>query len=1182
MTREEDYRIKRRLIEAQAATRDIEAVKAELAGCSQSLETTKARLDAAQQQLNDLQRHPVLRVWRLLREAQRHPAQMLRWPGLAAGLLKRRLRRKAAALPSEHAELLVPAQHSVAIGLGGEVLGLRRASDAPDNLQVLRLALIADRFTSESLAMECKTCDLRPDSWQDQMLQFMPHIVLVESAWQGVDGEWNGKISEPDAQLCSLAMSCRDAGIPCVFWNKEDPLHFEAFLRTAALFDHVFTTDAAAVAPYRQRLGHDRVTCLPFAVQPRLHHPFLSPGEKRREASFFAGAWYPHLQERCRDFRELADALEMAGPLVIHDRNGIGGGNNYPPAYASLIRAAVPYEETGTLYRGYRIGLTLNTIKQSPTMFARRAFELACTNTSVYSNYSQGLAMLMGDLVRMTDDGLAMFAWAWDELHAPNATIHRQRRLRALRKVVAEHTWQSRLRALVEQVLGTELPPDQLPVAILAAPGTQAELDRLLAMYRAQTQPARLWIVDCAGLDVPEGVEKLSAQQLQCSPTVVFPGHLVALWHPQDGYGPDYLSDLVAARQFCQGQIIGKGCYRDMCGQTTDWICEEREYRFVDSLAWRRSVAPSDCWTSSLAEIIAKCDEGAFIGDGLLSTDRESYVCRGDCQPLEDGANTGVSQQEVAEGLSRMLASVQSAPPPILSAAALQQLLSPVPPGISLALKAGSLELVSKLAPGTVERLTTPWHPVAMFTGDAGRVSLRLLAESSSRYTLLLEAADGLGNRLYSWPFSSYTRLCLPKDARIHVCRLVLEVRGEQVTYLSGVADGDAAEPLLMPGHGRLLVVTNGYPRRSDLYRNGFVHRRVKLYQQRGIAVDVVWVSDQFPRHSYEYDGVFVQVCDAPTLGVTLRHSQHRAMAVHFLDQEMWAAVQGVAARMPTGVWIHGAEAQRWQRRAFLYKTAEEQAMAKEQSEERMSFWRGVVTSMPDSMNLVFVSRTQADEVQQDLGIVLPANRWTVIHNPIDTGLFDYAVKSPQMRRNVLSIRPHASRVYANDLVAAAIHELAGRDGFDQLTFTLVGDGPLWEEDFASLAAYPNVRLQRGFVSHDEVKRLHDGHGVFLVPSRADTHGVSRDEAMSSGLVPITTEAGAVREFVDESCAKVVKAEDVEMIADALICLVEHPSEFSRMSQQAALRVRSQSSAAITLEYELGLLGFIPGPASAA
>src|SRR5690606_20794091 len=110
-------------------------------------------------------------------------------------------------------------------------------------------------------------------------------------AWVGLDGEWRGKVSPEGDSLLSLVNSCKKAGIKTLFWNKEDPLHFEAFILTARHFDVVFTTDLESIPFYKRELGHSNVHLLPFALQPRLHNP-IGSSATRRAATFFAGAWY--------------------------------------------------------------------------------------------------------------------------------------------------------------------------------------------------------------------------------------------------------------------------------------------------------------------------------------------------------------------------------------------------------------------------------------------------------------------------------------------------------------------------------------------------------------------------------------------------------------------------------------------------------------------------------------------------------------------------------------------------------------------------------------------------------------------------------------------------------------------------------------------------------------------------
>lgn len=1183
MTQADDVEIRRHLLTVQSRLRGLERLQDEAAGNARALQEARVEAMALRAEIQQLQGSRVLRLARQLSAARQDPKRLLAWPGIALRLVIRRLNRnrglQSQAAAHTHAPLsaaVVPDDLFIrpqpGLGLGGEVFELERADDLPASADQLRLALISDRFTADSLAMECPTVHIHPERWLEQMRQFRPHLLLVESAWQGLSGEWKGKVAVPDEALCALVLSCRAAGIPTVFWNKEDPLHFEAFLRTAALFDQVFTTDAGSVVRYRERLGHEQVHCLPFAVQPRLHHPFLRPGQSRGEGSFFAGAWYPHLHERCQDFTALADALALAGPLVIHDRNGQGGGNNYPRQYAPLVRDAVPYEQTGELYRSYRIGLTLNTIKQSPTMFARRAMELACTNTSVYSNYSQGLAMLMGDLVRMTDDGPAMFEWAWQELHDADAPVHRLRRLGALRKVMAEHTWKKRLEMMAGRLLGCGF-DKSTDVVVLSRADSQAELESLVEMIRAQNLPVRLAIPARAGLDVPHGVEVLDEEQCALSPGQLFAGSWVALWHPADRYGEFYLSDMVAAAGFGQGEVIGKACYWTAGAGGEHWAGNGLEYRILDHLAWRRSVAPASRWDHSIANLLAMIDEGAFTGEGLVSVDRESYACKAELPQACCPFDPGLPLDALCGGMGDVLIDRGQQ----ISGARLAALFDPtlLPSGVSLAARHGSMELVSRLEAGQAVRLVSYSLPWSAFAGGSQVSAQCLRCDLARDLDVSVQLLDSAGQVTATYRLLPHTHLRPVAPAGTMACRFVLDVRGEQVSYLAGVDVGASPEPLLLPGDGRLLVVANGYPRRDDLYRNAFVHRRVKLYQQRGVAVDVVWVCDWLPRHSYEYDGVRVQVCDADTLAASLRHSRHRAIAVHFLAPMLWSAVREAAARIRTVVWIHGAEAQAWQRRAFLYETDAQRALAQEQSDRRMAFWREIFEQRTETLSFVFVSQTQAREVHEDVGVNLPESAWTVIHNPIDTELFAYREKSADARFRILSIRPHASRVYANDLVAATIRELSSREGFERFSFTLVGDGPRWDEDFAGLDKYPNVSLRRGFVSQEQIKVLHDSHGVFLVPTRADTQGVSRDEAMSSGLVPVTTASGSVAEFVDAECGRLCQPEDVDGLVNSLCQLACGDDMYVELSMAAAKRVRMQSAADHMTVSELLLLEFI-------
>jgi glycosyltransferase involved in cell wall biosynthesis len=84
-----------------------------------------------------------------------------------------------------------------------------------------------------------------------------------------------------------------------------------------------------------------------------------------------------------------------------------------------------------------------------------------------------------------------------------------------------------------------------------------------------------------------------------------------------------------------------------------------------------------------------------------------------------------------------------------------------------------------------------------------------------------------------------------------------------------------------------------------------------------------------------------------------------------------------------------------------------------------------------------------------------------------------------------------------------------------------------------------------------------------------DTQGVSRDEAMASGLVPVTNAVAAVPEFVDTACGYPVEAEDYFGLAASLSAIQSHGEKFQLMSDRAQRSVRNKSEKSLTISLEL-------------
>ena len=354
-----------------------------------------------------------------------------------------------------------------------EVRDRRPTSPGPRRLRVLG---ILDAMSAECFS---KTTELHlppPSAAAGLLKERQFDFVLVESAWQGNEGSWQyrvGSYATPEHRgipaLRRLVDAARERDIPTVFWNKEDPVHFAKFAEAARLFDYVFTTDAQRIGTYRALMGRaQRVEALQFAAEPGLHNPI--GGAERSPSPVFAGTFY---QKRYLDRQDsLRALLEAAAPygLRIYDRmHGSGqDGFSFPESVANCVVGGLPYTDLVHEYRRHRIFLNANSVVNSPTMFARRVFELLACGTPVVSTPSRGMTATFPLLVDAVDSQeeakVAIERLLFDEAHW-------FRRSRAgICSVMFSHTYAHRV-AQIAQVLGLEGPEAGPSVALVCCGG---------------------------------------------------------------------------------------------------------------------------------------------------------------------------------------------------------------------------------------------------------------------------------------------------------------------------------------------------------------------------------------------------------------------------------------------------------------------------------------------------------------------------------------------------------------------------------------------------------------------------------------------------------------------------------------------------------------------------------------
>jgi len=105
----------------------------------------------------------------------------------------------------------------------------------------------------------------------------------------------------------------------------------------------------------------------------------------------------------------------------------------------------------------------------------------------------------------------------------------------------------------------------------------------------------------------------------------------------------------------------------------------------------------------------------------------------------------------------------------------------------------------------------------------------------------------------------------------------------------------------------KLLVICNAYPSEASLYRNGFIHRRVKGYIEEGLEVMVFYNHEPVAEpYGYHFDGVEVQVGNEKALKALISNTEFDAFLVHFAEPSRIRPLQEIATKKPVIVWVRG------------------------------------------------------------------------------------------------------------------------------------------------------------------------------------------------------------------------------------------------------------------------------------
>ena len=458
--------------------------------------------------------------------------------------------------------------------LGGDVQRFLTYSVPKGDPNKRSVVGVLDEFSRECFAPDLRFFPVAPQDIAYALDTLQPQYVFVESAWNGNGGSWLYQITSPTGPkqaLYNLVKECRKRDIPTVFWNKEDPPHFDDFLQAAREFDYVFTTEESLLEKYAAAAGHNNIGVLQFAAQPHIHSPQQVEGFREGNIAF-AGQYFAHKYEERREQMDMLFPAAQELGLSIYSRM-LNRDPNYafPERYAGNVVDSLPYSEMVRAYRKYKVFLNVNSVPQSKSMCARRVFELSSCKTSTVSAYSPAIASayshgevftvasrseageVLGVLVRdhLFRERSAHLAWRETARH--HLYSHRLEQIaRTTGLAPASSTGKVHVILAAKSLDGIR--------ALICDLASQVEVDldgvTVVSDPEVVSQVMAKDLLRDAGLDLPVGVTDAAHVESVISSSSAY----VAFLTESLNYGPHYLEDLwLYLRHYAPTPVVAKG-----------------------------------------------------------------------------------------------------------------------------------------------------------------------------------------------------------------------------------------------------------------------------------------------------------------------------------------------------------------------------------------------------------------------------------------------------------------------------------------------------------------------------------------------------------------------------------------------------------------------------------------------
>lgn len=371
-----------------------------------------------------------------------------------------------------------------------------------------------------------------------------------------------------------------------------------------------------------------------------------------------------------------------------------------------------------------------------------------------------------------------------------------------------------------------------------------------------------------------------------------------------------------------------------------------------------------------------------------------------------------------------------------------------------------------------------------------------------------------------------------------------------------------------------VLLVTPGYPSEENKYLCAFIHSRVQGYKGNNFNVDVLMVTKYNLDNItfYNFEGINVCYGNYFFLRKLLLQKLYKKILIHFIDPSLLKILE-MTNLSNTQVLIYSHGVDTTYRDLTLQKNYQYEINNKDEFVKCFNDKDNTIKRLNSKSNIkfIFVSNWLFKEAEEKLNIKFQNH--SIVPCFIDNKLFSNTKNNLELRKKILIIRPQYNlSTYSVDICVRTILELSRKPYFNDLEFSVYGDGTEHWWLTQPISRFSNVHLYNTFLNHNSLKNVFDNHGVLLIPSRYDTQCVIACEAAMNGLVLISSNKTGIKEFISENGGMYCDTENVFEYVDCVEKLYKNSNLYLQKKKISLSEIRKNCSLENTILKDINVI----------